>query len=697
MKYFKAGIVLLIAFGLTSVFGQSDLQKIHDQGKKAYEAGDYVSFLDKMTQANALRPNHPSILYNLAAAFALNERKQESTNALKKVIWMNANLPFQKDEDFVGLAEYPLFQKLVEQAEHLSKEIRKGETIIELQDKLLHPEGIAYSEKKGKFYVGSVHQRKILAVDKEGEVSEFASGGHLNAIMGLKVDEKNQRLWACSTPIAEMMGESENGTAQVVCFDLGTGEVLASYSAPHDNAWLGDLTISQEGDVYASNSNAEQPIVYKVVEGEEKLQVLFESPKLISLQGIALNSDESVLFVADYREGIFRYHFETARLSAIKNNLQHPLKGIDGLYYHDGSLIAIHNGLRPFRIVKYQLNPPEDEIDSFEFIEKALPEMNEPTLGVMVGDDLYYVTNSPWGAYDEEKKLKESEITNPIIRKVKVPSHLLRIFSTDAVETSMAITPDEKTAFVSRHTGKWGSRNNPPSTIYEYQKSGDSWELLGPAFWSDPEDDVSDSDAFISYDGMEFFFVSSRVYEGKTDSNRDIWKSIKKNGKWSPPEPVLEVNSSGYEASPVTDKEGNLYFSSIREEGKGLGDFYFAKRKEDGSYEQPKLLEGEVNGSSGEWNLLVSPNADWMIFESSGRKEGLSTYGDLYFSKNEDGEWTTPIHLKEINSTGSELNPRYLAASKKLVFISSKNLESTNADIYEINSDVWNTYLKAND
>ncbi len=256
--------------------------------------------------------------------------------------------------------------------------------------------------------------------------------------------------------------------------------------------------------------------------------------------------------------------------------------------------------------------------------------------------------------------------------------------SSDQVETSIALTPDEQTAFVSRHNGNWGHRENPASKIYEYRLIDNRWELIGLSAFSDEESPSSDSDIFISYDGQEAFFISSRPYPGKEDDNRDIWRSKWSESGWSEPTPVNGINSVGYEASPVTDLAGNLYFSSIRSGGAGLGDFYFAKRTPDGGFEEPVLLSGEINGPTGEWNLVVSPDASWMIFESSGRNDGLSPYGDLYLSRSTADGWSKPVHLTAINTTGSELNPRILTRSDQLLFVSSQKLESLTTDFYQI-------------
>lgn len=266
--------------------------------------------------------------------------------------------------------------------------------------------------------------------------------------------------------------------------------------------------------------------------------------------------------------------------------------------------------------------------------------------------------------------------------------------SSEAIETSIAFTPDQKTAFIASHNGKWASKTNPPSKIYKYRYTNGEWEKKGLSPFSNKDEAVGDSDIFISYDGTTAYFVSTRTYKDKTDDNPDIWVSQLENNIWSEPEPVCKINSEGYESSPVTNRSGDLYFSSIRAGGLGMGDFYVAKRKADGTFTKPKLLSGNINSKYGEWNLLIHPETEWIIFESSGRPEGMSPYGDLYISTNDNGIWSKPKHLKELNSTGSDLNIRFLEKSGQLVFISSKALKSTKTDIYTTKLDMLTKYIK---
>ncbi|WP_425390945.1 hypothetical protein [Ekhidna sp.] len=399
-------------------FTQEGLQEVYKAGTDAYKADDYQTFLTNMKLADELRPNHPTILYNLGVALALTGDEASAVETLRKVAWMNAEMPFDSDEDLESLKDYEPFQALITEVNELKQPISSGSVAFEINNKSLHPEGVAYSSKQKKYYIGGVHNQTIISVDRNGNAKEFTSEERLMAIMGLQVDEKRNLLWACSTPAPEMSEYEEGLVAEVLSFDLKTGKLVGSYAAPHSQAWLGDLLVSNDGVVYVSSSSAEKPAIYVVNEADETLEVLIEPKELVSLQGLAFNSDESALFFSDYRFGLFRYDISEEKLSSITSNIQHPLKGIDGLYYYKGDLIAVHNGLRPFRIVRYSLNASEDEIDGYTILEKALPGMNEPTLGTIVGNEFHYVFNSPWGAYDENMELQIDEVENPIIRKI---------------------------------------------------------------------------------------------------------------------------------------------------------------------------------------------------------------------------------------------------------------------------------------
>ena len=411
-------LLLVICFFLGKPASAQSLQEIFKKGTFAYEERDYSSFLMYMQQADSIRPNHPTILYRLAAGFALTHQNDLSIHALRRALWMNAGLPFVQNEDFSGLKGEARFDMLVKEIETLNKEIRGGTTLFELADKSIHPEAIAYSEQHQTFFVSSIRQSKILVLSEDGRIVNTIKRPGFMSIMGLKVDEAKDQLWICSTPATEMKDYQEGLKAEVLCMDLNTYEIVSRHQAPQLGDWLGDLAISAKGDVYVSNSSAQNPSIYQVNRQSDTLEVLLEFTELASIQGVTLSPDDATLFFSDYRHGLFQYNLELQEYASLQSTVIHPLKGIDGLYYHENALIAIHNGLRPFRIVRYELDLTFSRIENYQFIEKALPEMNEPTLGFLRGSEFYYVANSPWAAYSNEKELNLEQVGNPIFRKV---------------------------------------------------------------------------------------------------------------------------------------------------------------------------------------------------------------------------------------------------------------------------------------
>lgn len=91
--------------------------------------------------------------------------------------------------------------------------------------------------------------------------------------------------------------------------------------------------------------------------------------------------------------------------------------GIDGLYRHGNRLIAIQNGIRPHRVTAFALADDGLAVESAEILAMNLPEFDEPTLGTIVGDDLYFVANSHWNRFDADNNLPD-DLSGPIVLKL---------------------------------------------------------------------------------------------------------------------------------------------------------------------------------------------------------------------------------------------------------------------------------------
>ncbi len=257
---------------------------------------------------------------------------------------------------------------------------------------------------------------------------------------------------------------------------------------------------------------------------------------------------------------------------------------------------------------------------------------------------------------------------------------------TDEVETSVTLSPDEQELFFARKDTFFSMSRK--STIYHSKR-------LKYGSWSKPQvapfsGTYSESNPFITPDGKKLFFTSRRpVNSGEAaKDNSDIWYIEKTADGWGKPRHLgLTVNSEASEYSPTTDREGNLYFGSYREGGKGSGDIWMSKWK-NGAYQAPVNLSQAINTPHGEWGSCIEPDGNFIIWEASGRDEGISPSGDLYISYKKDGVWQEAQHLTLLSSGGSDLTPKihgdylYFASNRHKDFMIQIN--NNNVELYRI-------------
>ncbi|MBK8496879.1 MAG: PD40 domain-containing protein [Chitinophagaceae bacterium] len=153
------------------------------------------------------------------------------------------------------------------------------------------------------------------------------------------------------------------------------------------------------------------------------------------------------------------------------------------------------------------------------------------------------------------------------------------------------------------------------------------------------------------------FFSSNRPLSGSEIKDFDIWVVEKENGKWGEPRNLgAPVNTKEDEFYPSITKTGNLYFTAAYKNGIGKEDVFMAKL-ENGKYGEPVPLDTAVNSKTYEFNAFVSPDEDFIIFTSYGRKDDNGR-GDLYMSiKDASGNWQPAKHLSMLNSAKLDYCP----------------------------------------
>ena len=223
--------------------------------------------------------------------------------------------------------------------------------------------------------------------------------------------------------------------------------------------------------------------------------------------------------------------------------------------------------------------------------------------------------------------------------------------STSLFERDIAIAPDGKEIIYTL-----GNFNQSLRCLVSVKKTGESWEEARILPFSGRFNDI---EPFFSTDGATLYFASNRPMD--TDTTRtdyNIWAVNRTAKGWGIPSPIdTLINSKADEFYPSVSANGNLYYTTTREEGKGNEDI-FLSRLIDGEYSSPMALDSAINTKAYEFNAYITPEEDLIIFSSFGREDGYGG-GDLYYSKkDENGNWKKARNMGgAINSNGLDYCP----------------------------------------
>lgn len=409
--------IILLFFLVSSSLCAQELQKFYNDAMTAYRAKDYPKFYENMKEAYKLRPTHQGILYQLGIASALTYHSSEAIESLRKAILINADFKLEGLADFNTIKDTKDFKELLALQREWQSAVVNSQPAFTIKDRSLHTEGIEYNAVSKTFYLGSIHKRKIIKVSPDGTATDFCSSAFngMASIFGIKVNANKNLLWACSAPMQEMKNFDSTARSAIFKFELSTGKLIQKYEMPliAKTNVLGDLILNKNGQVFISDSQANS--IYTINEKTNQVEPYYSSPEFSNLQGLAFSSDEKYLYIADYMKGIYRLNVKTKELAEVTTKLNISLKGVDGLYFYNNSLIAVQNGVNPLRCMQYFLNKDFSQITRFEIIDRKHPNFNEPTLGVVDGKDFYYIANSQWSGYDDKHQIKPDDQLQDIV------------------------------------------------------------------------------------------------------------------------------------------------------------------------------------------------------------------------------------------------------------------------------------------
>ena len=308
------------------------LRELYQEGVKAYEEENYELFTNKMLAIDAMRPNYPAVVYNIAAGYALTDKPKMALEVLNKYILMDATRDFTQDKDFNSIKELPAFASIQERQKELTATLGLSKS-MEYSVYESHPESITYSKKQKAFFIGGVRDGNIWKIEEGKEPQLWAESVKNSwSVMGLEVSSDEKTLWVCTSSMSyyEDYDQSEEGFASVLKYDIKNGKLLETYALPGGHNF-GDLISDKKGNIYISDGTAN--ILYRISEDKGKLETYLDlSEKVFNLQGLSLDEKRNVMYLSDYIDGIYRLDLSTKALEKLEIKAEDILiKGIDGL------------------------------------------------------------------------------------------------------------------------------------------------------------------------------------------------------------------------------------------------------------------------------------------------------------------------------------------------------------------------------
>jgi len=303
-----------------------------------------------------------------------------------------------------------------------------SEIAFQLPERDLIPEGICYDPEDDLFYLGSIRKSKILKISRDGHVGVFVqpTGGEDRGYLGMRVDLNRRILWA--NWHQDLKPNDPDPKRQLLTgiskFDLESGQLIREYliEKTDKNHLFNDVAIAQDGTVYFTSFS--YGVIYTINSVTDEIQEYLQMPEGIWNNGIDITPDDRYLFVVG-SDRIFRADLETKELLELPPPDEAVIGYGDGLYFHEGNLLAItvHREGEELvnRVIRLHLSDTLDQIAAIDVLDQDHPLYSNPTTGAIVGDWFYYIATAQFEKFDEEGNLAPwEELSDTYILRLRL-------------------------------------------------------------------------------------------------------------------------------------------------------------------------------------------------------------------------------------------------------------------------------------
>jgi hypothetical protein len=417
MKTTMKTLSLFLSLCISTAFSQNAWD-VYQQSLKKLSEKDTAAFLQFAQQSYNLAPKHPDIMVNLAKAFAMTGKKTKSIELLDDISVIGVDYTVENDSGFMNIWKHSLLPEIQARVKR-NKEIISSDLTYTLNEKDLIPEGMTYDPRQQRFYLSSVHKRKIVYINSSdgtsGDLFTEAEGG-LYSTFGMKVDAARNQLWVAGMlnhPKARLKNKNEPAKAAVFQYNLETKKLIHQYSLNDTLQHMFNDLVIAGGNVFVTDTK--QSAVHKIVPSKQTIEPWYHNNDSFGPNGIAASQDQKYLFVAHW-SGITRITIADTQHMQMQTKLNTTLSGIDGLYFYNNSLIAVQNKIGPqARVMRFELNKEMNGVAKSTIIESGNPLLNVPTTGVIVNDEFYFIANSQLRSFSTDGTIFPFDKLQPTI------------------------------------------------------------------------------------------------------------------------------------------------------------------------------------------------------------------------------------------------------------------------------------------
>jgi SMP-30/Gluconolactonase/LRE-like region len=376
-----------------------DAQKVRDQ----------IAAVQKLLPS---LPDRGAALYFLATARQNLRETREALALLKECLALREGFDPSGEPAYLELKGSKEFSALIDNVHRDFPVMMQAHEAFRTTEKDLVSEGLAYDAVRNVFYLSSLNRRKIVEIGRDGNISDFVPSDRfgLLPVLGIRFNPSDGTVWADSF--------TDSGHTELLHFD-STGKLLGRFK-PEGSAKHGfnDLVLCKNGEVITTDSLANG--VFRFEPDARAFTPLPVHRPLFSPNGIALSGDDSTLYVADSL-GVVNVNLVNGESRDVDPGPRSTLAGIDGLYWHKGSLIAIQNGIGSPRVAAFLLSSDGLHVMRTTVLENRSRFCVLPTTGAIRGSDFFFIANSQIDNLNNDKVMDVTRLEVIRIGVLRLP------------------------------------------------------------------------------------------------------------------------------------------------------------------------------------------------------------------------------------------------------------------------------------